>query len=144
MPKKEENEEMLYIAYGSNLNVEAMRRRCPSAVVAGTGFLHGYGLVFRTYLTAEPNEKKELPVAVWQITPSDEAVLDEYEGFPALYRKEYLEVELDGTPRRALIYLMNDRPKHHPTDAYFADCLQGYRDFSFNTQYLYDALTASE
>lgn len=135
---------MYYIAYGSNLNIKDMRDRCPSAVVLGTGFLHGYELVFKTYLTIEPNEKKELPVAVWRITPVDEAILDKYEGFPDLYGKEYLEVELPDGRVRGLVYLMNDRQRRHPTEAYFEACLQGYMDFSFNTKYLYDALAVSE
>lgn len=133
-----------YIAYGSNLNIKAMQERCPSSVVLGTGFLHGYELVFKTYLTIEPNEKKELPVAVWRIMPSDENALDEYEGFPDLYRKEYLEVELGDRKIKGLVYLMNERQKGHPSKAYFDVCLRGYQDFSFNTKYLYDALTVCE
>lgn len=33
----------LYVAYGSNLNKEQMRYRCPAAKFVGTGIIEGYG-----------------------------------------------------------------------------------------------------
>ena len=48
-----------YIAYGSNLNVAQMVRRCPNAVPIGTAVLEHNTLYFRGsgtgyYLTIEP------------------------------------------------------------------------------------------
>ena len=37
----------LYIAYGSNLNLEQMKRRCPTAEVVGTAELRNWRLWFR-------------------------------------------------------------------------------------------------
>ncbi len=37
----------LYIAYGSNLNVDQMSTRCPGARVAGVAGLPNYRLTFR-------------------------------------------------------------------------------------------------
>ena len=37
----------LYIAYGSNLNLPQMERRCPGASVVGTSEVKGYELLFR-------------------------------------------------------------------------------------------------
>lgn len=37
----------LYAAYGSNMNIEQMARRCPTARVVGKGVIKGYELVFR-------------------------------------------------------------------------------------------------
>ena len=36
---------MIYLAYGSNLHIGQMQRRCPTAEVLGTSTLHGYRLV---------------------------------------------------------------------------------------------------
>ena len=36
-----------YIAYGSNLNYEQMRWRCPDAKVIGTSVIPDYRLIFR-------------------------------------------------------------------------------------------------
>ena len=74
-----------YIAYGSNLNIRQMRIRCPHARVIGTAVIHDYELLFKgsrtgAYLTIEPKKGSEVPVAVWEVTESDEAALDRYEG----------------------------------------------------------------
>ena len=86
-----------YIAYGSNLNIRQMRIRCPHARVIGTAVIHDYELLFKgsrtgAYLTIEPKEGSEVPVAVWEVTESDEAALDRYEGYPAFYYKKEMAV----------------------------------------------------
>ena len=40
-------EEKLYFAYGSNINLEQMAYRCPTAQVVGPVTLEGYELLFR-------------------------------------------------------------------------------------------------
>ena len=50
-----------YIAYGSNLNVQQMRWRCPGARIIGTSELKDYRLLFKgsktgSYLTVEPEK----------------------------------------------------------------------------------------
>ena len=40
-------ENKLYIAYGSNLNLPQMAKRCPAAKVVGTSEIKDYALVFR-------------------------------------------------------------------------------------------------
>lgn len=137
-------EERYYAAYGSNLNRAEMKKRCPGAIPVGTGYIHGYTLLFCRYLTIEPDEKKEVPVGIWQISAEDERALDEYEAYPSLYRKEYLELEIDGRRLTVLIYRMNEVGKSHPTEEYFQTCLTGYQDFGLNTSYLYEALRISE
>lgn len=62
-----------YIAYGSNLNVQQMRWRCPGARIIGTSELQDYRLLFKgsktgSYLTVEPKKGCTVPVAVWDMT----------------------------------------------------------------------------
>lgn len=38
---------MLYAAYGSNLNIEQMAKRCPKAKISGVGYVEGYILTFQ-------------------------------------------------------------------------------------------------
>lgn len=37
----------LYVAYGSNLNFEQMKHRCPTAKLYDTGIIEGYELQFK-------------------------------------------------------------------------------------------------
>ena len=81
-----------YIAYGSNLNIRQMRMRCPHARVVGTAVIKDYELLFKgsltgAYLTIEPKKGGAVPVAAWEVTESDEAALDRYEGFPILLQE---------------------------------------------------------
>ena len=90
-----------YIAYGSNLNIRQMRIRCPHARVIGTAVINDYELLFKgsrtgAYLTIEPKEGGEVPVAVWEVTESDEAALDRYEGYPVFYYKKEMELDIRG------------------------------------------------
>lgn len=56
-----------YLAYGSNLNLDAMRFRCPSATKVGVYYLSGYSLQFRYYLTIVRDEKSVVPLGVFLI-----------------------------------------------------------------------------
>lgn len=119
-----------YIAYGSNLNVQQMRMRCPHATILGTAELKGWELLFKgsktgSYLTIEEREGGRVPVVIWEVTDSDEKVLDRYEGFPSFYYKKELRLQYKGirTGRRrtvtAFAYIMHeDRPIGIPTGYY--------------------------
>lgn len=88
-----------YIAYGSNLNLMQMAKRCPDAKTVGTGLLEDYELQFRgrkdnAFATIEQKAGKQVPVLLWQISDRDEKRLDQYEGYPLFYGKQMVEVEI--------------------------------------------------
>lgn len=133
-----------YLAYGSNLNLEQMKFRCPNARKVGTLMLKDYELEFRLYLTINKKKGSEVPIGIWEVSPSDERRLDIYEGYPTFYRKEYIPIEVDGKKVEALIYIMNDvRMVEPPSKVYMKTCIQGYKDFSFDLKYLKEALERS-
>lgn len=129
---------MIYFAYGSNLNKRVLRTWCPNAKYVGKGFLDGWQLVFRKYLTIEKAEENDVPIGIWDIPDSEIAKLDEYEGYPDLYRKE--EMEIAGM--KGIIYIMNENmtPYLPPSLDYYQKCLLGYLGFSFDTYYLTKAV----
>ena len=141
-----------YIAYGSNLNVEQMAFRCPTAKPVGTAVLENHTLFFRgsqtdSYLTIEPKIGGKVPVAVWAVTAADVAALDHYEGFPAFYYKDNFTLDvtpLDGGENRRLecfAYIMNSgRPIGVPSDGYLQICIAGYRHFGFDERKLLRAV----
>ena len=140
-----------YIAYGSNLNVPQMRSRCPHATILGTANLKGWELLFKgsstgAYLTIEPREGGTVPVAVWEVTESDEAALDRYEGFPTFYYKKDIKIQYKGirTGRRrtvtAFAYIMHEeRQIGVPSSLYMRTCLEGYDTFYFDKKVLMEA-----
>lgn len=74
-----------YLAYGSNLNIRQMKFRCPTAKIVGTAIIKDYELLYKgsktgSYLTIEKKKGSVVPVAVWEVTKSDERSLDTYEG----------------------------------------------------------------
>ena len=133
-----------YLAYGSNLNENQMRFRCPNSTKVGTLVLEDYELEFRLYLTVVPKKGAWVPIGVWLVTEEDEKRLDAYEGYPTFYRKEYVDIEIYDTKEKALIYIMNDvRKVAPPTRQYLLTCLQGYKDFGLDNNYLLEAFNRS-
>lgn len=142
-----------YIAYGSNLNVEQMKVRCPDSKIVGTAFIPNYQLLFRgsktgSYLTIEPKAYCCVPVAVWEVTPTDEKNLDRYEGYPAFYYKQNFTIAVQTnsgkTVLEAFAYIMHqDRPLGEPAPWYIHTCLAGYRTFDFDTDYFAKAIQES-
>lgn len=136
----------LYIAYGSNTNHELMASRCPDAEFISTTKIENYRLEFHgtesnSYLTIVPDNGSEIEVAVWMISEPDEIALDNYEGFPKLYRKEMFEITINGKSRKALVYIMNDSTgKALPNESYFNCVLDGYVDCEINTEQLFNAM----
>lgn len=134
--------ERLYIAYGSNLNLEQMARRCPTAEIVGKTYLHNYRLMFRGKSTAvatvEKQEGGKVPVLVWRLQPSDEYNLDLYEGYPNFYRKEMLRISVNGKRVSAMIYIMNaaKHPYDTPSRSYFETIRQGYESAEFDIKIL--------
>lgn len=141
-----------YIAYGSNLNIPQMMRRCPSARIIGTSEVPDYRLMFKgsqtgAYLTIEPSEGYSVPVAVWEVTDSDERALDRYEGFPRFYYKTEMKLPIKGIrsgkvrTRTVFVYIMHeDRPLGVPSQYYMDVCREGYASFGFDEAKLDEAL----
>ena len=138
-------EKRLYVAYGSNLNLRQMARRCPTAKVFGIGKIKDYQLTFRGVATIESDVGKEVPVGVWEIQPSDEKALDRYEGYPHLYRKEDIKVTMsDGTEVTAMVYIMNRGLPDYPNASYYRTIEDGYHDSGLDPIYLKEALEDTE
>lgn len=149
MKNKKSNEslsEILYIAYGSNLNLSQMKQRCPTARVIGASEIKDYELVFRgsrysAVATIEPCKGSNVPVLLWGIQPEDEKSLDRYEGYPDFYEKKNMEIVLNGSTVSAMVYVMT--PGHElgiPSERYKISIEEGYMDAGFDTDILQSAV----
>ncbi len=146
----------LYLAYGSNLNIRQMQRRCPGAQVVGTATIEDYELLFKgsqtgSFLTIEAKAGASVPVGVWQVTEADVKALDRYEGYPKFYyRKSILlpvkDIQTEKVcKRRAFVYIMHEeRTLGIPSDSYVRTCTDGYKDFGFDVDFLERAIAISK
>ena len=140
-----------YLAYGSNLNSRIFNSFCPKSKKIGSMYLEGYRLAFKGlndghgYLTILEDQTKNVPIGIYKISLFDMKELDKYEGYPTLYQKKSVVINIGSKKVKAYIYVMNDGYDYHtPSKAYFNVCLKGYREFNFNTSYLYQALSVYE
>lgn len=136
-----------YIAYGSNLNLEQMARRCPTAKVIGKGELKDYELLFRGHknsavATVEPKPGASVPVLIWDIGPEDEYHLNMYEGYPRLYGKEELPVETEDGLERIMAYTMNEGHEIGLPSTYYLDTITtGYLEAGFDVNRLMESVS---
>ena len=137
----------LYIAYGSNMNLEQMQRRCPTAKVVTSIYLEGYrlrfmGRDFHAVATIEPSADDLVPVTIWEIHPEDERSLDIYEGYPHLYRKETLQLKFGKKTLPAMAYIINEEKMLYgqPSENYFNVIREGYVSAGFDPKLLHQAV----
>jgi gamma-glutamylcyclotransferase (GGCT)/AIG2-like uncharacterized protein YtfP len=142
---------MLYFAYGANTHRPSMASRCPEAEFLGTARLVGYALTFRGVADICRSHDGAMEGALWDITESDLAALDRFEGYPRLYTRGLVRIDVRTTRRpvilaetaRAWVYWMT--PGHgqaHPSASYLETLRSGYAECALPTDQLDAALAA--
>lgn len=142
----------LYVAYGSNLNKDQMKKRCPDAVPIVEAILYGYKLKFmgnaRQYgvLNIVKDEDSSVPIVLWKITKEDEKSLDLYEGYPFLYKKRYFSCNINEEKYECMAYVMTNSYNKPalPTSYYYDIVAAGYKDFKFTTATLKNVLRETQ
>ena len=106
----------LYAAYGSNLDPARMAARCPHSPLRGTGWLAGWRLTFGgedlgwdgALSTVVEASGHQVFVALYDVTPVDEQLLDEAEGGSRrLYGKLRVRVHTLEGERVAWAYVLD-------------------------------------
>ena len=131
---------MLYFAYGSNLNLLQMKRRCKDSIFLKKINLKDFRLTFRSkYRAADIESKKNsiVPGGLFDISKSDEKKLDVYEDYPSLYRKFYFTYY----GKKVMTYTMVKKtPFRFPTERYLNVVKRGYKDCDLDNKYLTQGL----
>ena len=131
---------MFYFAYGSNLNLTQMKKRCNNNVFIKKIKLKNFRLTFRSKYRAADIEKKKnslVPGALFEISKSDEKKLDVYEDYPILYKKYYFTYY----GKKVMTYTMKKKsPFMFPTERYLNTVKRGYKDCNLDKKYLNKAL----
>jgi gamma-glutamylcyclotransferase (GGCT)/AIG2-like uncharacterized protein YtfP len=131
----------LYFAYGSNLDPDQMDRRCPDAIAIGAASLadHAFRIGARGYATVSPSPGDTVWGGVWDVSVSDLARLDTYEGVASgMYRRETALVDVDGQSVATLIYIEEADDVGSPSDWYLDRVVAGARWFELPDSYAID------
>jgi gamma-glutamylcyclotransferase (GGCT)/AIG2-like uncharacterized protein YtfP len=133
--------QIYYFAYGSNLNHEQMRLRCPGATLIDRAHLNGYSLGFdaKGYATLAQYPKFVVHGVVWRLDEAAELALDRYEGVAShCYGKVSVMVTMEsGEQVQALTYI-SMRPLGGSCDVtpdYAHRILQGLQDCKIHRAY---------
>ncbi len=131
---------MLYFAYGSNLNIFQMKRRCKDSKFLKKIKLKDFRLTFRSKYRAadiEPKKNSIVPGALFEISKSDERKLDIYEDYPILYKKIYFTYY----GKKIMTYTMSKKTSfRYPTERYLNVVKRGYKDCKLDKKFLIKAL----
>ena len=127
---------MLYFAYGSNLNLFQMKRRCKDSIFLKKINLKDFRLTFRSKYRAadiEPKKNSIVPGGLFEISKSDEKKLNVYEDYPILYRKFYFTYY----GKKVMTFTMVKKtPFRFPTERYLNVVKRGYKDCGLNIKFL--------
>lgn len=97
-----------YFGYGSNIDEEQMKRRCPAARAVCTGTLVDFKLVERLYADVEEAKGSNVHGLLYEMTPEDFKSLDKYEGYPVRYTRYVWDIRRveTGDFVKAVVYQM--------------------------------------
>jgi gamma-glutamylcyclotransferase (GGCT)/AIG2-like uncharacterized protein YtfP len=118
---------MLYFAYGSNLNSQAMLARCPHSKPLGLARLakHRIFIMEDGYASIRPDPRAFVHGVLYDLAFSDVHALDRYEEVSrGLYRKINQPVlRAAGAPVRAMVYLGRSLNEGRPSPDYWQPIL---------------------
>jgi hypothetical protein len=122
----------LYFAYGSNMDVNAMARRCPRSKALGLARLerHRLAVMREGWLTAVRASSSAVHGVLWDLALSDIPALDRHESLSqSLYVKLIQAVIAERGPKRAIVYIGANSGPGVPRPAYIAEVLAAARSW---------------
>lgn len=117
----------LYFAYGSNLCVQQMARRCPDAATPRPAVLtdHDWLINERGVATVEPFTGSRVHGVVWEVSDRDLATLDSAEGVPVRYHRDRMTVQTDDGPTSVWVYIDHRVEPGAPRPGYLERIIAG-------------------
>jgi Gamma-glutamyl cyclotransferase, AIG2-like len=122
----------LYFAYGANMNVRAMARRCPRSKALGQARLlrHRLAVMREGWLTVARDPRSAVHGVLWDLALADVAALDRYEGLPQrLYAKLAQPVVAELGPRQAIVYFGANAGPGDARQDYIAEVIAAARSW---------------
>lgn len=136
-----------YFAYGSNMDTEQMRQRCPEADLVSIGTISRWRFRINTrgVATIVPEDESTVYGIIWRLSQVDEQNLDGYEGVEeGLYAKRTMEVRLgDGRRLKAFLYLAKDTEPGTARPGYMGGIVKAAISNNFPSSYVQELRTWS-
>ena len=131
----------MYFAYGSNLSISQMDKRCPDNIALDIGRLNGYRWIIsnRGYANVIESENDYVLGRIYEINNTDEASLDKEEGVKSVnsgYDRTTLPIIVDGVSYDCLVYVDPIKEEGPPKDEYVNRINLGLADSDFPTEYV--------
>ena len=135
---------MFYFAYGSNMNHQQMRTRCPEAkflfraVLESHSFVYdGWSLMHRgAVANIVPKKNGTVWGGVYETLEAHRDTLDNYEGYPSHYDRKGVSVVDDSRDLHAVfVYFRQGEAPGSPSDEYRQTVLRGARDCDLPEEY---------
>ena len=128
----------LYFAYGLNMDVAAMRERCPRSTPLGLARLPRHRFIVTTdgYASVIRDPREEVHGVLWDCSLSDMRVLDKFEELASgLYVKISQPVIVPGGAKRALIYVGRSGEPGRPKPGYMEAVIAGAKHYGLPETY---------
>jgi hypothetical protein len=129
----------LYFAYGSNMDVEAMRLRAPNSRPLGVARLPRSRFIIMAggYASFVRDPQRNVYGVLWDLALADVRPLDRYEDVASgLYRKIQQPVLREGGSARALIYAGASTSPGEPRPGYMEGVIAAARAWSLPEAYI--------
>ena len=130
---------MLHFAYGSNMDVVLMERRCPTARFAGRAMLPSYRFMIMRegYASIAAQPGSCVYGMLWRLAARDLAALNAYERLDAgLYRAETHAIVANRRRHAALVYVGASRVHGRPLSGYLETVIAAASAAGLPTDYL--------
>lgn len=122
----------LYFAYGSNMDKEQMKKRCPSAVLLGPATLVGYRLAFTIFSPKRlcgcadivPSSGDAVYGLLYHLTSAEMKAMDTFEGHPIHYKRILVRVDGQGGEVEAYSYEVINKRNTVPPSIHYLELLR--------------------
>jgi gamma-glutamylcyclotransferase (GGCT)/AIG2-like uncharacterized protein YtfP len=136
---------ILYFAYGSNMDLAQMQRRCPDSRLIGPAFLNGWRLTFDKnsplwgggIADIVKDENSQVWGLLYEVSEDDLKALDTYEGAPDFYRRVKVTViDSEAASHKALAYEVVNKENFTPPSAEYLNIIKSAAEkFNFPDSY---------
>lgn len=129
----------LYFAYGSNMDVAAMRERAPASRPLGPARLarHRFLIMPEGYASVTRDPRRTVWGMIWDLALSDMPALDRYESLhTGLYTKAVQPVLTETGSKRAIVYLGRSTRPGVPRPGYMEDVIAAAKTAGLSPEYV--------